>query len=68
MAITVYVESRPNAPNYGITMLTISRQDPERVEFLQACEKFFEEWGRSKDAELIRQAIEEIPEAADEPA
>ncbi len=58
MPITVYIEDRTGMPRAVI--ITVPEGDEDRAEFLQACSRFYDEWGRLEDAEKFRLAIRQV--------
>lgn len=57
MSISVYVEAvNRDSPSFGNTNITITEDDPQRYEYLKACEKFFKDAGRPEDATKFEQA------------
>ena len=54
--VTVHVEARPGAANFGDTNIVVKEQDPDRSEFLTHCDQFFRSRGRTETADKFYSA------------
>jgi hypothetical protein len=56
MSVHVYVGAVPDQPDYGKTTIIITMDDANRYDFLKSCEQYFQDEGRSQDADQFEQA------------
>jgi hypothetical protein len=69
--LTVYVDvlAHEDSPEYGQTLITIPKDDPNRAGFLANCEIYFKGVARVADASKFAQAAKQTPwDASDDGA